>query len=346
MDSKDKNRRTGQKTGRKPSSAGRSNTATKAERSKSSRRPAPQKATGQRRSRETVRPQNRPAPEVVYTQPVPFNRGRFLLRLATAVAVVLALLFGMSIFFKVETVIVSGTQKYTAWDIREASGIEQGDNLLTQNESMIGGKIRAALPYVETVRVGIKLPDTVNIEIKEFDVNYSIEASDGTWWLISGMGTVLETTNAADAEDHTKILGVMLDSPVAGQNAVAFEPVPETTEASTAPEDETTGSLAIETTAPVTVRASERLTVALDIVQYLEDNGILGTAATVDVTDMAQLEIWYGQRYQIQLGNTTQLSHKITTVIQAMSQLGEHHSGVLDVSFTAREGEVVYTPFP
>lgn len=343
MDSKDNNRRTGQKTGRKPSTASRSNTATKVSRGSKARKTASRKTAGRQRAREQ---QSRPTPDVVYVQPGPFNKGRFFLRLATVVAVVLALLFGMSIFFKVETVMVSGMEKYTAWDIREASGIEQGDNLLTLNEAMIGGKIRAALPYVNTVRVGIKLPDTVNIEIKELDVAYSIEASDGTWWLISGGGTVLESTNAADAEDYTKILGVTLDNPVVGQKTVAYEPVPEPTEEPTTANEETGASSAVEPMDPITVRASEQLSVALDIVQYLEDNGILGEAASVDVTEMAQLKIWYGQRYRIELGNSTQLSYKITTAKQAMDQLGAHHSGILDVSFSVKEGEVVYTPFP
>ena len=42
--------------------------------------------------------------DVVYTQPKPFNRTRFLLQLATVGAVVIAVLFGMSIFFKVKNV--------------------------------------------------------------------------------------------------------------------------------------------------------------------------------------------------------------------------------------------------
>jgi hypothetical protein len=61
----------------------------------------------------------KPTPDVVYVQPGPFNKYRFLLHLATIVAVVIALLFGMSIFFKVDTVMVTGFQKYTAWDIRD-----------------------------------------------------------------------------------------------------------------------------------------------------------------------------------------------------------------------------------
>ena len=37
--------------------------------------------------------------DVVYTQPKPFRRNRFIMRLTTVLAVVLALLFGLSLFF-------------------------------------------------------------------------------------------------------------------------------------------------------------------------------------------------------------------------------------------------------
>ena len=118
--------------------------------------------------------------DVVYTPPKPFKRGRFLLHLATVVAVVLAFVFGMSIFFKVETVKVSGCSKYTPWEVSQASGIETGSNLMTVSRAQVGGNIISKLPYVDTVRVGIILPDTVNIEITEMDVVYAVEAEDSS----------------------------------------------------------------------------------------------------------------------------------------------------------------------
>ena len=111
MDTKDKNRSAGQPR----------NTAARA----STSRPRPQSRSAvatKTKSRRVAAPK-KPTPDVVYTQPDPFNRNRFILRLVTVVAVVLALIFGMSIFFKVKTVTVAGTNKYTAWDVREASGI-------------------------------------------------------------------------------------------------------------------------------------------------------------------------------------------------------------------------------
>lgn len=279
------------------------------------------------------RGQSRPGPEVVYTQPGPFNRNRFILQLATVVAVVLALVLGMSIFFKVdgENIQVSGTDKYTPALIVEASGIQDGDNLLTLSEAEISGKIMAELPYVERVRVDIKLPDTVRLEIVEADVVYSAEASDGTWWLLRSDGKITEKTNAADAGRYTKLLGMMLEAPAKGEQAVAAEPEPEL-DADGQP-------------IPVTVLGSERLQTALTITQYLEDNGFIGDAASVDVTNMSQIQVWYGDRYQVDLGDTTQLSYKIRCMRSTIDQMKDYERGTLDISFTVMEDQVVYTPF-
>ncbi len=300
---------------------------------------APRKYSGKTPTR---RKQSPALSEVVYTQPDPFNKRRFLLRLLTVAAVALALFFGMSVFFKVDTVLVSGTEKYTPWQIREASGIKNGENLLSLNKARIVGKIRTSLPYVDKVRIGRKLPDTVNIEIVEIAVPYCIEEENGAWWLMAADGTLLESVNAADAKDYTQILGVKVTAPSAGQRAVAAEPVQPTEEATNATEETQNTVLPTEV---ITVPAAEKLSVALDILQYLEDNGILGTIATVDVEDTTQLEIWYGDRYQIQFGDSSRLSYKVGILKNTLQQLGEYDSGVLDISYKLRPDEVVYTPF-
>ena len=50
--------------------------------------------TRQRKPSGRARTGKKPQQDVVYTQPKPFIRNRFLLRLATVAAVVLALVFG------------------------------------------------------------------------------------------------------------------------------------------------------------------------------------------------------------------------------------------------------------
>ena len=290
------------------------------------------RSSAPRQTAKAVAPKERPA--VVYTQPAPFNRNRFLLRLATVLAVVLAVVFGMSIFFKVDEakITVSGNNKYTAWDIREASGIIHGENLLTLSDAAISDRILDQLPYVKWARVGIELPATVHIEVVEREVVYSVESETDGWWLISADGLVVDQTTAAEAPEYTQVLGMQISAPQIGVQAVAAEPVPETSE-----EGEV---------APVTVYGRERLEAAISVLQYMEQAGIIGDATSVDVSNMSGLEIWFGKQYQVTLGDTANLQYKIQVMKGAIDQMGEYHEqGVLDVSFTIRPDEAVFTKF-
>jgi len=301
---------------------------------------APMHVTGNPKRRKASagkRPVKEPQIQIVYTPAKPFNRNRFLLRLATVVAVVLAFVLGMSIFFRAEKVTVSGAEKYTPWEIREASGIGDSDGLLGISEAKISARIRTKLPYVETVRVGIKLPDTVNIEITELDAVYAIEGDQNTWWLMDAEGRIVDQTNTAAA--YTQILGVKITGAVVGEPAVALEPETEEPQESTG---EATGP-----TIPTlpTVPARQQLEAALQILAALEANGILGSVEEVDVSDIKQLSMWYGSRYHVTLGDTGRLEYKVSAMKAAIQKMGEYQNGYLDVSFTTWHDQVGFTPF-
>lgn len=326
--------------------AGRSGTAGAARRpaarsGKHTAASAPRKQTPARKSAQrrgtantgTATRTKHPTPEVVYTPARPFSRNRFLLKLLTVVAVVIAILFGTSIFFKVDTFMVSGANKYTPWQVREASGIREGDNLLTFGVSAACGKIKTALPYVEDVRIGIELPDTVHIEIVERNVVYAIGAEDGSNWLITSTGDIVEQTSASSVDDYTRILGVSLAGPAQGGQARAAEEPRETlAEGETAPE--VSG-----------VDPAQKLTAALSILQYLEANGVIGQTASVDVSDTGNLQLWYGQQYQVLLGDISRMDYKIECMKAAIDQMDSYQSGILDVSFRIWTDQPGYSPF-
>ena len=289
-------------------------------------------ASAGNRNRVRVRQKKKPVDQdVVYTPPKPFNRGRFLLHLATVAAVILALVLGLSIFFKVETITVSGMEKYSAWDVREASGIEDGENLLTLSKTKISGSIIANLPYVASVQVGIKLPNTVNLHITEIEMVYAIQAKDETWWLVNADGRVIESISTSAAEDYTRILGILVEPPQIGDAAVAVEPEAE---------EET-----MEFTVPDVALGRDYLDAAKTIMKYLEGNGIIGQIATIDVSDLGNIELWYGKRFQILLGDASGLDYKISAVKQAIDQTSDYQTGILDASFTIWADKVILTQF-
>ena len=290
-----------------------------------------------RRTAKPERPRKEPEVQILYTPAKPFNRNRFLLHLATVAAVVLAVFFGISIFFKVHNVMVSGAEKYTPWEIKEASGIQDGDALLSLSEAKISAQIREKLPYVGDVRVGIKLPDTVNIEIKELEVVYAVEDSNGAWWLMDAAGRVVDSADVATSKNHTRIIGVQIQEPAVGQQAAAAEEEPPESSSG-----EQADSL-IPTVPPTPAR--ELFSAAVGILSALEHNGVMGKIDTVDVTDLSALTLWYEDRYQVSLGDASRLDYKIGAMKASIQKMGEYQSGYLDVSFTIWQNEVGYRPF-
>ena len=283
--------------------------------------------------------QGQPTPAVIYTEPAAFSRNRLVVQLVTVIAVVLALTVGLSVFFKVQHIYVSGAKVYSESAITEVCGISKGDNLLTFSHARAAALIQANRPYVREVRFGIKLPDTVNIIIEEDEVVYAVKDDTGQWWLMNSSGRVVTQGTSATVANKTQILGVNLDNPTPNEHAVAMESAPAVTD-TTDPTGETVTQIT-----PVTTTGAQRLDAALEILKALEANDIVGSAASVDVSRIDDIVLWYGTRYQVNLGDSTRLEYKIACMNSVIAQMSEYQSGVLDCSFIIWEKQVGYTPF-
>ncbi len=275
------------------------------------------------------------SPEVVYIQPEPLNRKKLILRLLTVCAVVLALFVGFSIFFRVDTIEVSGIEQYTADTVLEASGIEHGASLLTFGKGKACARIKNALPYVESIRISIKLPGTVRILITEVDVVYSIQDSTNQWWLMTSEGRLIEQVSNAQAASHTIIKGLQLVAPEAGKTAVALEPEPEETYVVEGDEQQTV----------VTITNGERLETVQEILIQLEQNEILGEVSEVDVTDMGDIFLWYGTKTKVLLGDPGQIDTKIATMKAIIADDRIDSTGIVDLTKPEQEEGISITPF-
>lgn len=261
-----------------------------------------------------------------YHRSKPLNRKKLALQLLTVAAVALAIAIGLSIFFKVDTISVSGLDKYQYDTVANASGIQKGDSLLFFSRAEVSSKIRQALPYVNSVRIGVTLPGTVNIVIEEVAVAYAVQDSADGWWLISAAGVVLEKIDAPSTENNTTISGLRLKSPAVGKLAVAAE--------------EKAGDT------PVTVTGADRLAATLGVLQAMEKNELLGEFTLVDVSSPYDLQIWHGTNYQFKLGDSTQLNKKLAYVKSALPKiLSDYPDGTLDVSNPDDPGGIPFVEF-
>ena len=122
----------------------------------------------------------------------------FLYKLLSVFLICGCLVAAITLFFRVDTVIITGEQRYTEAEIRQASGVEDGDNLFLLNKYQVIRNIAEALPYIEieNTRIQRKLPDTLLIQVQECGDPLAW-TQDGTVWLMSPAGKIVEQTDTA-----------------------------------------------------------------------------------------------------------------------------------------------------
>ena len=153
------------------------------------------------------------------------RRGSFgiLYKLLSVLLICTAIIVAMTLFFRVDEIVVTGQRRYTAEEIQEASGVELGSNLYLLNKYDIVRAIGAKLPYIEDIRVNRKLPDTLLIEVHESGRPFAL-VQDGSAWLISANGKIVEQVPENQAGQYGQISGCQLLAPsVGGSIALATE---------------------------------------------------------------------------------------------------------------------------
>ena len=277
-----------------------------------------------------IRPPREEVPNIVYTAPKPMQRGTFAWKLISMAAVVVAVFLGLSVFFRVDTITVAGADKYTPWMIRQASGVETGDALLSISEARVASRIISDLPYIDEVKVSRKLPGTVEIQVTELQVTYSIEDENGGWWLISSSGRAIEAVSLEKALGYTRVEGLAIRTPTAGEQVQALPgKIIDPGEGTAVEMDQTD--------------ADQQLAALVAIMTGLERSRIIGEITVIDVTTITDLRLEYPQLLTVRLGDDEQLEYKISYLAAAVEKLEANQSGELDLTLEYTE-KAVFTP--
>lgn len=143
------------------------------------------------------------------------RRGRFglLYKVLSILLVVAAVTVACVVFFRVNSVEVTGNVRYTAQEVIEASGIGMGDNLVGLPRSRVSAAIRTQLPYVESVAVQKVFPDGVVLKVTERVAAASVGSAEGRW-LMSSQGKLLEKDNGTI--QAIQVTGITATGPYAG----------------------------------------------------------------------------------------------------------------------------------
>ncbi len=229
-----------------------------------------------------------------------------------------AVILSMIIFFRVRNVEVRGGSYYTPEEIVAAAGTENGDNLLIISRGDIAGNIMAKCPYVSSVQVTRQLPDTVVIHIQEYDATYAVRDSAGDYYLISADGKAADQITEAVAADHIKIEDLTIRTPEIGSLVSVMAPQGQE------------------------IAAQGQLDALKAVLKSVEDSQLLKQITSVSVPSSYEISLWYTDRFEVKLGDTSELDYKLNYLKTVVDSQKTYATGIIDLTESA-EGKVYVT---
>lgn len=234
----------------------------------------------------------------------------FFYKLMAAAAMLVAVVMGATVFFRVEEMVVAGNVRYAAQQIIDATGIVQGDNLFGMNKFETARQIRRKLPYVEGVNIRRGWPDTLIITVTECEAAARVTGERGQW-LISKSGKLLELTRN-NGEDVIRVDGLNAVQPEAGLTLVVRE------------EQQARGDA------------------LLLLLQALDGCGMLKQVTYIDMTSPSRILMDLDDRFVVKLPVSGDFSYLLGAMGQAVATLEEYETGTLDL--TVKDYTVVFSP--
>jgi len=218
-----------------------------------------------------------------------------------AVLFIVVVLVAITVFFKVSRINIVGQTRYSAAEIRDASGIKTGDNLFIINKFSCIQKISGAFVYLDTVKMDRILPDTIVITVAECIPEAAVSMK-GKYWLIEKKGKLLEE---------------------AGQEAASKYPV--------------VYGIEVEEAAPGTIidpEKEQRIKPLFEILNSARTNGILNDIVSINMEKLSDLSLQYSDRFSVELGLSEELDRKIRFLKAVLEKLGASDRGVIDLTDT------------
>lgn len=221
-----------------------------------------------------------------------------LLRVLSVLLTAAAIVAALTLFFKVDQVVVSGNDRYSEQEIIEVSGVEQGDNLILMDKYRIAEKLYTQLPYITEVRINRKLPDVLMVEVVETRAVAVIKGGSSNW-LMDSNGKLLEVIGSAAIKNYLSIEGITAQDPAIS----------------------TTLQLGEES--PIT---AERL---LELLGELEQRGMLEKTSVLDASDPEHLTLTYDERFQVEMFYDADFAFKLNCLQAAVEQLEPNETGTI-----------------
>ncbi len=216
--------------------------------------------------------------------------------LAFFVVVVTITLLSVTILFNATEIEITGTDLYSAEQIRQISGVEVGDNLIRLDAHTAEDCVLNTLSYVEDIKVLRNFPDKISIRVTQAVAQMNIEYG-GKYYVISDKGKILEAGLEKPKTGLITVKGFELNKFEIGENAESDD-----------------------TLKPGIVKT---------IISTIEQTG-MKNIVEINITDRTDIKLNYESRINILLGSSLDLEYKLNAVrITIDSKIEKDFNGVI-----------------
>lgn len=220
--------------------------------------------------------------------------------LLAVVVMCVGLVLVFSLFFKINTVTISGDKVYSDKMVTEKSGIEIGGNLFKVSEAKLSQKLSKDLPYIKSVTIERKLPDTIIINIEAAKEVAAITTKKG-FVLLDETGKVLDKNASILKENVAVINNVKLKEYIEGEKVVLTD---------------------------------EKKTEALIKLFEAIKNADMQLLTEIDLKNVNDIKIKYDDRITFAVGSLTNIETKFARGVAALekeNEINAYSEGTLDL---------------
>ena len=220
--------------------------------------------------------------------------------LLAVVVMCVGLVLVFSLFFKINTITISGDKVYSDKMITEKSGVAIGENLFKINEEKLTESLSKELPYVKAVTVERKLPDTLIINVEAAKEVGAITTSKG-FVLIDETGKVLDKNASILKENVAVINNVKLKEYAEGEKVVLTDE-----------------------------KKTETLIKLFEAIK----NADMQLLTEIDLKNINDIKIKYDDRITFAVGSLTNIETKLARGVAALekeNEINAYSEGTLDL---------------
>lgn len=221
-----------------------------------------------------------------------------------------AAVVGIGSFFKISNIQVTGNVIYSTQEILDVAGIETGDNLFLINKREVEASILENRGFVDTVVIDRKLPDTVELNIRESKLLAYVE-HEGAYYVLNRKCEILSKSDAAGVAGHIQINGIQPLAPRVGEQLALGE-------AESAKED-----------------------YLAEVMEMMLEKDIYSHVQWIDASNVSSLKFLYQGTITVELGKHEELERKFEMLESILADLAGNDKGTISL---AKVGEGHFIP--